>query len=517
MAVSIQQTQLPYYADTTSVFFHLCGDRPHTLLLDSAEIQSKNSLKSLLFAQSAVHIFCHEKTVTFQALTENGKAVLPLIEQALLQLSPAPVCEFLAESDRLQAEFPIINDALDEDSKLKTTTIFDGLRCVTKLFEDAESPIYLGGLFSYDLIAQFIPMENIHLKDDGLVCPDFSFYLAEQLVFVDHQQQQATLNTFCFDPTQAEKLTQQAVEFSQKLASNSDKNLSLAITPVTSEVTADLEDDAFKDIVKRLKHHIHIGDVFQIVPSRRFSLPCPNTLASYRQLKINNPSPYMFFMQGEEFTLFGASPESALKYDQTNRQLEIYPIAGSRPRGFDAQGNIDPELDSRLELELRLDQKELAEHLMLVDLARNDVARVCVSGSRRVADLMQIDRYSHIMHLVSRVIGTLRPDLDALHAYQACMNMGTLTGAPKVKAMQLIYQFEQQKRHSYGGAVGYLTSDGNLDTCIVIRSAFIQNGIAYVQAGCGEVLDSDPQLEADETRHKARAVLKAIAQVNHSL
>ena len=222
----------------------------------------------------------------------------------------------------------------------------------------------------------------------------------------------------------------------------------------------------------------------------------------------------MFYMQDEDFTLFGASPESALKFDATTRQLEIYPIAGSRPRGFDAHGNIDPELDARLELELRLDHKEQAEHLMLVDLARNDIARVCESGSRKVAELMQVDRYSHIMHLVSRVVGKLRSELDALHAYQACMNMGTLTGAPKIKAMQLIYQFEQQKRHSYGGAVGYLQSDGNFDTCIVIRSAFVQDGTAYVQAGCGEVLDSDPQMEADETRHKAAAVLKAIMQTN---
>ena len=220
--------------------------------------------------------------------------------------------------------------------------------------------------------------------------------------------------------------------------------------------------------LKALKHHINIGDVFQIVPSRRFSLACPNTLASYAQLKLNNPSPYMFYMNDEDFILFGASPESALKYAPDNRQLEIYPIAGSRPRGFDAHGNIDPELDARLELELRLDHKEQAEHLMLVDLARNDIARVCQSGTRKVAELMQVDRYSHIMHLVSRVVGKLRPELDALHAYQACMNMGTLTGAPKIKAMQLIYQFEQQKRHSYGGAVGYLTSDGRFDTCIVI-------------------------------------------------
>ncbi|MDH2998729.1 anthranilate synthase component I [Pasteurellaceae bacterium LFhippo2] len=515
MSVQIQQTQLPYYQDTTAVFFHLCGDKSHTLLLDSAEIQSKNSLKSLLFAKSAVHIACEGQTVTFEALTKNGKAVLPLIHNALSKLNPTPICKTFAESDRLQAEFPTLNEALDEDSKLKTTTIFDGLRCVSQLFADSESPVYLGGLFSYDLVAQFIPMENITLDDDGLSCPDFSFYLAEQLIFIDHQTETATLHSFCFEPSQQATIQQQAVEFAEKLAENADKSFDLAIQKGSDKVTANLEDEPFKQIVRDLKHHINIGDVFQIVPSRRFSLECPNTLASYRQLKINNPSPYMFFMQGESFTLFGASPESALKYSQDNRQLEIYPIAGSRPRGFDEHGNIDLELDSRLELELRLDQKELAEHLMLVDLARNDVARVCTSGSRRVADLMQIDRYSHIMHLVSRVIGTLRPDLDALHAYQACMNMGTLTGAPKIKAMQLIYQFEKQKRHSYGGAVGYLTSDGNLDTCIVIRSAFVQDGIAYVQAGCGEVLDSDPQLEADETRHKARAVLKAITETNN--
>lgn len=512
--LTITQTELLYFADTTRVYYALCGERPHTLLLDSAEIQSKNSVKSLLFAKSAVHIFCEDQTVTFHALTPNGEAVLPLIANALSLLNPAPTCKFLDKNDRLQAIFPTISNQLDEDSKLKTTTVFDGLRTVSQLFADSTSPIYLGGLFSYDLVANFIPMENISLQDDGLSCPDYTFYLAEQLVTIDHQIETAVLNTFCFEPNEQTNLNQQAVEFTQKLANLSHIELPLANQTATSEATANIEDEDFKAIIRKLKHHINIGDVFQIVPSRRFSLPCPNTLASYKQLKINNPSPYMFYMQGENFTLFGASPESALKYSQANRQLEIYPIAGSRPRGFDEQGNIDPELDSRLELELRLDQKELAEHLMLVDLARNDVARVSESGTRRVVDLMQIDRYSQIMHLVSRVIGTLRKDLDALHAYQACMNMGTLTGAPKIKAMQLIYQVEQQKRHSYGGAVGYLTSDGNLDTCIVIRSAFVQNGIAYVQAGCGEVLDSDPQLEADETRHKARAVLKAIGQVN---
>lgn len=224
----------------------------------------------------------------------------------------------------------------------------------------------------------------------------------------------------------------------------------------------------------------------------------------------------MFFMQDNEFALFGASPESALKYDATNRQIEIYPIAGTRPRGRRANGELDRDLDSRIELEMRTDHKELAEHLMLVDLARNDLARICEPGSRYVADLTKVDRYSFVMHLVSRVVGTLRQDLDVLHAYQACMNMGTLSGAPKVRAMQLIAGSEAVRRGSYGGAVGYFTAHGDLDTCIVIRSAYVEDGVATVQAGAGVVLDSIPQAEADETRNKARAVLRAIATAHHA-
>ncbi len=165
---------------------------------------------------------------------------------------------------------------------------------------------------------------------------------------------------------------------------------------------------------------------------------------------------------------------------------------------------------------MRTDHKELAEHLMLVDLARNDLARICQAGSRYVADLTKVDRYSFVMHLVSRVVGTLRADLDVLHAYQACMNMGTLSGAPKVRAMQLIAASEGTRRGSYGGAVGYFTATGDLDTCIVIRSAYVEDGIATVQAGAGVVLDSVPQAEADETRNKARAVLRAIATAHHA-
>ena len=189
----------------------------------------------------------------------------------------------------------------------------------------------------------------------------------------------------------------------------------------------------------------------------------------------------------------------------------MYPIAGTRGRALRPDGTIDQDMDSRLELELRQDKKENAEHLMLVDLARNDIARISESGTRYVKDLLNVDRYSHVMHLVSRVVGTLRKDLDAIHAYQACMNMGTLTGAPKIMASSLIRQTEKTRRGSYGGAIGFLSGDGSMDTCIVIRSAFVKDGKAYVQAGCGVVYDSKPIDEANETRKKAAAVLNAIA------
>ena len=245
-------------------------------------------------------------------------------------------------------------------------------------------------------------------------------------------------------------------------------------------------------------------------------MDCPDAFAAYRQLRETNPSPYMFYLRGEDYELFGASPESNLKFDPATRQVELYPIAGTRPRGLNPDGTINDELDIRNELEMRTDTKELAEHTMLVDLARNDLARVAEPGTRRVADLLQVDRYSRVMHLVSRVTATLHEDLDALDAYRACMNMGTLTGAPKLRASELIRQAEHKRRGSYGGAVGYLRGDGAMDTCIVIRSAFVHRGTAAVQAGAGVVHDSVPQSEADETLHKAYAVLHAIALAHNA-
>ena len=219
----------------------------------------------------------------------------------------------------------------------------------------------------------------------------------------------------------------------------------------------------------------------------------------------------MFVLNDEQFTIFGASPESSVKYTTETNEVEMYPIAGTRKRGFKPNGAIDPDLDGRIELFMRNDKKEVAEHLMLVDLARNDLARISQPGTRYVKDLLKVDRYSQVMHLVSHVVGQLRPDLDAIHAYQACMNMGTLTGAPKIRATELIRGVEKKRRGSYGGAIGWISGNGDMDTCIVIRSAFVKNSVAYVQAGAGIVYDSVPQSEADETFNKAKAVLSAIA------
>ena len=277
-----------------------------------------------------------------------------------------------------------------------------------------------------------------------------------------------------------------------------------------------MPDSEFRAIVSQLQNNVTAGDIYQVVPARAFSLDCPDAFAAYRQLRETNPSPYMFYVRGADYELFGASPESNLKFNASTREVQLYPIAGTRPRGLNPDGSINHELDIRNELEMRTNNKEVAEHTMLVDLARNDLARVAVPQTRKVAELLQVDRYSRVMHLVSRVTATLHEDYDALDAYRACMNMGTLTGAPKLRAMELIRVTEGTRRGSYGGAVGYLKGDGSMDNCIVIRSAYVKNGQAVVQAGAGVVRDSVPQAEADETLHKAYAVLHAIALAHNA-
>lgn len=504
--------QGPYIADPLNAFQHLCAGKTNNLLLESAEIESKDNLKSLLLLDAALKIVCMGQQVTCTALTANGKSVLPLF----VKYCPVNVhCHLNSSAQSVTLTFPLPDADLDEDSRLKAPAVFDALRLmVNKIVALRDHPhsIFLGGAFAYDLLASFESLPEV--EESKNTCPDFVFYLAETLLLIDHQSKQTDIIGSVFS---GENVGNNYFVISQRLEQINTELQNLPL-PTASKSEANYNDELqisktdaeYIQDVNNLKEHILAGDIFQVVPSRTFSLSCPNSHAAYAALKIQNPSPYMFYLQDDEFCMFGASPESALKYENKSNQVEIYPIAGTRPRGKHKNGSINLDLDCRIELSLQEDQKERAEHLMLVDLARNDVAKVSKPGTRFVKDLLQVDRYSHVMHLVSRVVGQLRDDLDALNAYQACMNMGTLVGAPKVSAATLIRKVEKQRRGSYGGAVGYINGYGDMDTCIVIRSAFVKEQIAYIQAGAGVVYDSVPQAEADETRNKAQAVISAI-------
>jgi anthranilate synthase component 1 len=501
-----------YVADPLNAYQYLCQGRSNNLLLESAEIDSKDNLKSLLLVDAAIKLECHGQLVYCRALSDNGHAVLPMFDK----YCPEGVTHnYDPDKGLVTLTFPAPDAELDEDSRLKAPAVFDALRLITnKITAIRQHPhaVFLGGTLAYDLLASFEKLPDV--EDSANSCPDFVFYLAETLVIIDHQTQKSEIIGSVFS---GKNVGNNYFSVSQRLEQVKHKLSSIkpladaAKTAITNkDLVVDKSDEEYINDVIKLKENILSGDIFQVVPSRTFSLPCPHPHDAYRALKQQNPSPYMFFLQDDDFCMFGASPESALKYTKQTNQVEIYPIAGTRPRGKRADGSIDLDLDCRLELNLQEDQKERAEHIMLVDLARNDVAKVSKPGTRYVTDLLKVDRYSHVMHLVSRVVGQLRDDLDALNAYQACMNMGTLVGAPKVSAATLIRQVEKQRRGSYGGAVGYINSQGDMDTCIVIRSAFVKNNTAYIQAGAGVVFDSDPQSEADETRGKAQAVISSI-------
>ncbi len=502
----------PYVTDPLALYTRLCQHNPNNLLLESVEIDSKAGTQSLLLVDACLRIECRGRTVRVRPLTSNGAALQRLLEQRL----PAVITQTQV-ADELQLDFPASDRTLDEDSRLKGSSVLDVLRTLQQELQcqQGKEALFMGGSFAYDLIASFEDLPEVPQGSND--CPDYCFYVAETLITIDHIKQSTALLACLFGGEQDEsqlderyaQLTARLEAFKQ--ACQQPQPGAQGAKPLTGNLQIDKSDKQFCAEVEKLKGFIRRGDIFQVVPSRSFSLPCPDPLAAYRRLKQTNPSPYMFYVQDEGFTLFGASPESAVKFCAASRQVEMYPIAGTRRRGLNPDGSINLDLDGRIELELRQDEKEVAEHLMLVDLGRNDIARISEPGTRYVKDLLKVDRYSHVMHLVSRVVGRLRSDLDALHAYQACMNMGTLTGAPKLRASELIRMVEGKRRGSYGGAVGYLNGAGEMDTCIVIRSAFVKAGLAHVQAGAGVVYDSKPQMEADETRAKAAAVLAAIA------
>jgi anthranilate synthase component 1 len=343
---------------------------------------------------------------------------------------------------------------------------------------------------------------------DPLGLPDMALMVCELMLAFDHQKHEVTVFAYAFcedgDLDAAHGCAIDAI--SEVLTAlrapvpRPSATLEAKVQPFVSNLTR----EEFEANVSRIIEYIRAGDAYQVVPSQRFSAPSPvEAFSVYRGLRTVNPSPYMYFLDFGDFQLAGASPEPLIKVN--GRRIETRPIAGTYPRGAD-EGE-----DRRNAEELLADPKERAEHVMLVDLGRNDLGRVSEYGTVTVDELMVVETYSHVLHIVSRVSGTLREDVSAMDALRAVLPAGTLSGAPKVRAMQIIDELEPHKRCSYGGAIGYLGFDGDLDTAIHIRTVVVKDGLAHVQAGGGTVADAKPDYEYRESLAKAEAVFRAIA------
>ena len=362
------------------------------------------------------------------------------------------------------------------------------------------------GLFAYDLVRTVEPLSEPNPDPVGL--PDLALMLTDVLVVFDHLKHTVTVlaNVYAEDDLDASyaKALDTIAEVRWRLSGPVPRP---SRPPPPSrqapEFVSNMSRERFEGAVARIIEYIRAGDAYQVVPSQRWSAPVPvEAFSIYRGLRAVNPSPYMYFLDFGDFEIAGASPEPLITV--SGSRVATRPIAGTRSRGANA------EEDRGIAEELLADPKERAEHVMLVDLGRNDLGRVCEYGSVEVEDFMAVENYSHVMHIVSSVTGRLRQGIGALDAVRSVLPVGTLSGAPKVRAMQIIDELEPVKRGGYGGAIGWASYSGDLDTCVYIRTVVVKDGVAHVQAGGGTVADAKPEYEFRESEAKARAVLQAV-------
>lgn len=476
----------PYIIDLLPIMMD--NKEEESILLESADIATKLGEQSLYYFDFSLKIIGKNNEVTIKALNSD---FLYLIKEISVDLKKYIK---IKEEDQITFSFSSLKSETNLENKLSLPSMLSPLRCLLNKIKEP-----LVGFFAYDFLDHFEDLPKA--KFDPFNIPDFLFYLPKSQIKVDHKNNK----TICISDR-------------KEIFDQLNYHASTASAGITNQIdikyNTDITDEDFIQLVKLCQEHIKAGDVYQIVPSRTFSLPIKDEFLSYNILRRENPSPYMFFLNTKEIKLLGSSPETFIKVDGEKRIVTIKPIAGTRIRGFDKMGKIDDEQDSRNEASLCLDEKELAEHMMLVDLARNDIASIAKPKSRKVEELLTVDKLGHVMHLVSKVVGTLRDETDSLSAYQSAMNMGTLMGAPKIMAATLLRKYEKTKRGVYGGAIGYLCPNGDMDLSIIIRSALIKDHTAYIRTGCGVVLDSVPTYEKDETINKAMSVLKAISIAN---
>jgi anthranilate synthase component I len=375
---------------------------------------------------------------------------------------------------------------------------------------DGLPPLHGGavGYVGYDCVRELERLPNAPVDD--LELPDLALLLTRTLVVFDHLMQRAFVITNVSRPLDESSAYDDAVLRCEETIDRLGSPLAASTIDLTVEdpmdFSSNVDDEEYGRWVEKAREHVFAGDVFQVVPSRRFETSLRGSaFGAYRVLRTLNPSPYMYFLRFADarVEIAGSSPEPLVRV--TGDLIVTRPIAGTRPRG------ASEDLDRALETDLLGNIKERAEHVMLVDLARNDVGRVARYGTVAVDELMTVERYSHVMHIVSNVTGRLAPGKSAFDALLACFPAGTVSGAPKVRAMEIIDSLEVSRRGPYAGVVGYFDFSGNLDTCITIRTIVATDGVAYVQAGAGVVADSIPAAEADETRQKAEGMLKAAA------
>ncbi len=490
------------------------GRAKNCCLLESKEHLAGYKELSFGTAKPALYLTGTGVDFTIKALSRTGRR---MIEYLSSQKSSFDFCESVEYSvEIITGKIKQPQQLVDEQTRLKTTNQMDVLRAVAFSFKLASKPFRvtcgLLGALSYDFIDQFEKLPAS--KDDLLGNPDYELFFADNIFLMDHQSRKGYVIVNCIitngDRQAAIQDAQSSFDYYFNIA-RFNAPQGQKYSGELPKATTDTSQAEYEEMVRASKQHIIDGDIFQVVLSRTITEPCPDEpLDVYKRLRVLNPSPYMFYMNTPNTILMGSSPELNLRVSGTeNRSVEIRPIAGTKPRG--RVGNkIDPDTDFRYEAELKIDRKELAEHMMLVDLARNDIARVAEPGSRVVTELLIAEKYESVQHLVSNVKGMLAAELDALSAYLATMNMGTLTGAPKIEAMKLIRLLEKTKRGYYGGAVCYLTVDGQFDSCITIRSLQVKDHTAYIRVGAGIVYDSVPKTEFEETQHKANSCLRAI-------
>ncbi len=407
---------------------------------------------------------------------------------------------------------------IEQDSKIvERLTVQDPLAWIEeyqqqfKVPEINDLPEFNGGLvgyFGYEIVRYIEPkLKDINLKDE-LNIADILLMVSNDLVVFDNLANKAFLLTHVNPETQTyeqalERLNEIESQIDQPIVKESYRSDQLT----EQDFVSSFGEQNYKDVVKHIQQYIVAGDVMQVVPSQRLSAPYKApAIELYRQLRRLNPSPYMYYLNLDDVNIIGSSPEILTRVD-ADRRATVRPIAGTRTRGKDQAHDL------ALEKDLLSDEKEIAEHLMLIDLGRNDLGRIAKTGSVKLTDKMFVERYSHVMHIVSNVECELKDDMSAMDVLKATFPAGTLSGAPKVRAMEIINEVEPLKRNIYSGAIGYLSWHGSMDMAIAIRTAVIKDAVLHVQAGAGIVYDSIPQSEWDETMHKARALIAAATQV----